>query len=365
MMRVSILVPAFLEGDAVGNDVLGMYAALKKAGVRVRVFAQEWSDSLRGLPSFVSDYLQWAATDHCLTIYHHATHWPLGWEVFRQGYGAKIVRYHCITPPHFFSPYSPHYEVPTRLGMEMTAAMVESKEIAYFLATSQFSLAELCALGLPDEKGGILPPFHNLLTLDDIEASLPVLAQFLDGRINLLFVGRVAPNKGHRHLIHVVKAYRDLFSSCIRLLIVGDLDPRLQSYYEELQQTAIRLGLNGAVRFEGKVSLHALKAYYLVSHVLLVMSEHEGFCVPILEAAHHRLPVVAYASTAVSETLGPNGLLIDRLDYEVFAAAIHTLCTDQAYSERVVEQQTQRLRAAFDRTILEARFLDAIAPFLC
>lgn len=363
-MRVALLAPMFQDGDAVGNDILGMCGALRNVGIPARVFAHQWSDNLSWLSSPLSDYPDWAATDECLTIYHHATHWQSGWDILRHAGGVKIVRYHCITPSHFFSPYSLDYELSTNLGGELTATMVESGEVTFFLAASEFNLAELRALGLPNEKGGALPPFHNLSALDDVDASMPILTRFLDESINLLFVGRVAPNKGHRHLIHVVNAYRNLFDSHIRLFIVGDLDPRLESYYKELRLHISRLGVDGAVRFEGKVSLSALKAYYLVSHALLVMSEHEGFCVPILEAAHYRLPVLAYASTGIPETLGPNGLLFHQLDYEMFAAAIHTLYTEKASAEWIAEQQTQRLKSTFDRTIIEARFLDYLSPFL-
>jgi len=365
MMRASLLVPTFLDGDAIGNDVLGMHAALSKAGVQVKVFANEWAERLNSIAHPLSDFPQWAATQDCLTIYHHAISWEQGWEVFRRGHGTKIVKYHNITPPHFFAPYSAHYETLTRLGHQMTASMVGSPEIDLFLADSQFSVNELLTLGLSETKGAALPPFHNLSAFDQVEASLPVLEQFLDGTINLVFVGRVAPNKGHRHLLHVVKAYRDLFGRRLRLLIVGDPDPpRLQSYQDAVQQTVSCLGLNGAVRFEGKVSIEALKAYYLVGHVLLVMSEHEGFCVPLLEAAHHRLPVLAYASTAVPEPLGPKGLLLDRLDYELFAAAIDTLYTEHAYAEWLADQQSRHLRSNFDGPVVEARFWELLAPFL-
>lgn len=363
-MRASLLVPTFLDGDAIGNDILGMHAALKKAGIAVEVFSQQWSESLNELSHPLSDFPQWAAAEDCLNIYHHAIHWAPGWEAFRQARGPKIVKYHCITPPHFFSPYSAHYEAVTRLGIEMTVSMVGSKEIDLFLADSQFNLEELFALGVPREQGGVLPPFHNLSAFDEVEASLPVLGQLLDGAMNLVFVGRVAPNKGHRHLLHALKAHRDLFGSQARLLIIGDLDPRLQSYHDELREMAGRLGLDGAVRFEGKVSFSALKAYYLGAHILLVMSEHEGFCVPIIEAAHHRLPVLAYASTAVPETLGPKGLLLDRLDYELFAAAIHTLYTKKEYADWLADQQTRHLCSTFDSAIIESRFCDYIAPFL-
>lgn len=363
-MRASILVPIFLDGDAVGNDILGMHAALSKAGVEVKVFAQQWSESLSRLSYPLSDFPQWAAAEDCLNIYHHATYWDQGWEVFRQARGVKIVRHHSVTPPQFFSPYSPHYETAVRLAIEMAASMARSEEVDLFLATSQFTLGDLLDLGVPEEKCRVVPPFHNLSAFDDVEASVPILTQFLDGSINLVFVGRVAPNKGHHHLLRVVKAYRDLFGPRIRLLIVGDLDPRLESYHNELRQATSCLGLDSEVRFEGKVSLNVLKAYFLVADFLLVMSEHEGFCVPILEAAHLRLPILAYASSAIPETLGPKGMLFDRLDYELFAAAIHTLHTEKAYADWVTDQQTQHLRSAFDSAIIEMRFRGAIASFL-
>ncbi|NIR26507.1 MAG: glycosyltransferase, partial [Gammaproteobacteria bacterium] len=125
----------------------------------------------------------------------------------------------------------------------------------------------------------------------------PELGQRLsDGKTNVLFVGRVSPNKGHVHLMNTVLYYRMLFDDNIRLVIAGHVSPHLTKYYAHLLRMARSLGISKNVEFWGKVTTRQLASLYRESDAYLLLSEHEGFCVPILEAQSQGLPVIAYDS---------------------------------------------------------------------
>src|SRR5262249_36251251 len=152
-----------------------------------------------------------------------------------------------------------------------------------FLNDSQHNAAELQALGAPAERCAVCPPFHALNALADLPADASFIERHIDATYNLVFVGRVVPNKGHRHLLGAVSALRRLFGTPVRLLVVGELDPRLRTYHAELAALARGLRVEDT-EWVGWVDPARLKACYLVAHAFLVMSEHEGFCVPVVEA---------------------------------------------------------------------------------
>lgn len=150
----------------------------------------------------------------------------------------------------------------------------------------------------------------------------------LDGKINVLSVGRIVPNKGFHHAIEVIDRYMSYYGDTIRFYIVGGTDPHFQGYVDELMNRLSNLRLDNNVTFTGKVSFEDLHSYYVASHAFLLMSEHEGFCLPILESQYHKLPIVALDRCAVKDTLGDEQLSIKELDYDIFASAIHTVVTD-------------------------------------
>ena len=350
-------------GDAVGHDVAGMYQALRDRGVETRIVAGAWARGV-SLPVEPADrYGAYAARPDVLSIYHHSTSWEL-LPQFLEARGPKVVRYHNVTPPGFFARYSPQLARETRLGRGQTEMIVRSGRVALFLAASAYSARELVALGAPSASCRALAPFHTLADLLQVPASVPLLERYLDGTYNVLFVGRVTPNKGHRHLIGVAEAFRRLFARPIRLFVVGDLDPRFRAYHEELYALVRALGLEDTIVWTRKAGPESLKTYFLLAHAFLVMSEHEGFCVPIVEAMAHGTPVVAYASCAVSDTVGDAGVLIHGLDYGHYAAALELIFTRAQVRDAVIARQRRWVAHHFAAPVLATRFWDAIHPVL-
>src|SRR5262249_23579212 len=149
----------------------------------------------------------------------------------------------------------------------------------------------------------VLPPFHHIDRLAGMPADAGVLSACRDGRTNVLFVGRVAPHKGHAALLEAFAVYHWLYARNRRLLLVGKEGPTMENFNVFLREQARGLGVQGAVTFTGEVSDQCLKAYFQAADVFVSASEHEGFCVPLVEAMALRLPIVAHGCSAVPDTV--------------------------------------------------------------
>ena len=178
------------------------------------------------------------------------------------------------------------------------------------------------------------------------EAQNPVMRRLLDdGRTNVLFVGRVVPNKRHDDLIRLASYWKRFISPDLRLVLVGKR-PRRREYMDALQSLFYEEGFAPSeVLFTGHVEHDDLLACYGAAHVFVSMSEHEGFGVPLVESMLMRVPVVAYRCTAVGDTLGGAGLQFEEKRLAPMAEAAHLVATDATVRARVLEGQDRRLAA--------------------
>jgi glycosyltransferase involved in cell wall biosynthesis len=206
------------------------------------------------------------------------------------------------------------------------------------LADSEYNKQDLLEAGYASvQVQPILIPY----TLQEVKPDATVMASADDGA-NLLFVGRLAPNKRCEDIVKVLHQYRQIEPGA-RLFLVG-ARRYTQRYVDWLHDFIHQLGLEGSVIFTGHVSQEALAAYYRIADVFVMMSEHEGFGIPLIESMRFGVPIVAYASTAVPETLGGSGILIHQKQFSVIAELIHLLRTDSALRSRIVERQRARVQ---------------------
>ena len=315
--KIAILSPCLVEGDAVSNDVIGMYEVLSKDLFNTKIFANTSTISRLQVnhPSKIRNFLTESSD---ILIYHYSVGWDYGMELLANINCKKIVKYHNVTPPEFYEGICEEYASGCRAGRQQLKNLVETNCDLY-LADSQYSLNELVSISNEETeeiKGSVVFPFHHSDRLQEVEADINVLEKFKhDQKVNILMVGRLAPNKGHLALISAFNVYHKEYNSNSRLLIVGGQDPRLSKYKEILDTSIKDLNLQGSVFYSGRVSDKVLKSYYLVSDLFMITSEHEGFCVPLIESMSMKLPVVAYSSTAIPYTLGkarPTPLTLSR-----------------------------------------------------
>lgn len=358
--RVAILVPALYTGDATGHDALGMRDALTARGYTVRIFA-DGGDAALGFGSLAA--ARTFLRDGAAAIFHQGTQWDTGFELFLRAPGVRLVRDHNVTPPAFFAGVSEDFAHAARVGIAQRERLARDPTVV-FLAASATNGAELVALGADPARVVVVPPFNQAEELARIEPDEIVLRRWSALPADVLFVGRLAPNKGHRRLLRVAATYAELYGRRLRVRLVGMHDRRWSDWLAVLARDRARLGLDGTIESLGALSAAELKAAYLTSRLLLCCSEHEGFCVPLVEAARLGVPVVATDQPAVAETLGPDALVLRDASDDVVAAAIHRVLEDGRLREALVRAQAERFAALYAHDAVERRFLAAVEPVL-
>jgi L-malate glycosyltransferase len=253
--------------------------------------------------------------------------------------GRRILQYHNITPASFFAPYDPHLFRLASLGRAELATLAGKVDLA--LGDSEFNRQELEALGF--SPTGVMPIAVDTERITGAPRT-PALERILgDGLINILFVGRIVPNKRIEDHIRLAELYKRYVDSYYRFIFVGRCDG-LPRYYAQVRALISELQmLPDRFWFTGPVPDEDLAAFYRWADVYVSLSEHEGFCVPLVEAMAADVPVLAYAAGAVPETLGGAGVLFKPKDLEVAAEMLGTLVYDRPVRDRVIEGQRRRL----------------------
>ncbi|MGH9883122.1 MAG: glycosyltransferase family 4 protein, partial [Pyrinomonadaceae bacterium] len=307
MARIALLTPSITTRDAVSNDVLGMYSVLRQRGFDVGIFAEGWA--LKQPEVRPADEVQrYLKQSDDILIYHYSRGWDTGLELLHSLKCHTVVRYHNVTPPEYFTRYSSDLAVICLEGRKQLSP-IAGAGCDLYLSASAYNMRELLAEGAPPERGFVVPPFHQIDRLHAVAADRGLLDKFADGKTNICMVGRVSPNKGHPALIEAFATYYHDYNRRSRLIIVGKEERRLGKYSWLLRELAKRLQLTDAVIFVGEVSDDGLKACYEAADVFMITSDHEGFCVPLVEAMALKVPVVAYASSAIPDTVSGAGLV--------------------------------------------------------
>jgi glycosyltransferase involved in cell wall biosynthesis len=314
-----------------------MRDAFRSWGHTADVYALELDPDLEGDGRRFADWRPGGTDD--VVILHYALPSPLT-PALREHRGRRVLLHHNITPPEYFVDWDPEMVRICTLGREELATLVPHVDLG--LADSEFNRLELEALGF--RATGVLPIYLDFRRYR--EAPGTVLHRMLDdGHTNLLFVGRLAPNKKPEDLIRLTSYYRSFVSSDVRLVLVGK-EPRRREYFDALQALAYEEGFTPwEVVFLGHVSHRDLLASYAAASVFVSMSEHEGFGVPLVEAMLMKVPVLAYAAAAVPHTLGGAGVQFTEKRIPEVAELAHSLATDGRLRETVLAGQERRLGA--------------------
>lgn len=351
-MIVNQWVPAAHAGDAVGDNARAVREVIRRRGHESHIFALSIDDALAG------DVRRWdepAARQGEVTILHYALPSPMSAALATLP-GARILCYHNVTPPSFFVPYDAGLVGLTARGRSELATLVGRVDLA--LGVSEYNRLELEDLGF--DPTGVMP---LLVDTDRFRnaAPVPALERMLqDGLVNILFVGRIAPNKRIEDHIRLAEHYKRYVDVYYRFIFVGRSDA-VPRYYDAVRGliTEYRM-LSDRFWFPGPATDAELGAYYRNAHAYVSLSEHEGFCAPLVEAMTMDVPVLAYGAAAVPETLGGAGVCFTPKDLEWAAELLGALVYDRPLRDRVIAGQRQRARA-FAREAVEPRILEALA----
>jgi glycosyltransferase involved in cell wall biosynthesis len=329
-------VPVLHRGDAVGRHTLALRDAAAARGLESRIYVGTLEAETHDETSPVLDYPGQAQSGD-VVLYQFATASPMAaWLAGRRE--TLVVNYHNITPPELLAPWDNHLALGQLRAQAELHLLVPRAVLA--IADSDYNRQHLVEAGFA--QTAVVPP----------SASLPpeALAAGADkggrtpgeGGARWLCVGRIAPNKALEDVVAALMVTRAHDDPAATLSIIGK--PATASYATALHRYVAALGLSDAVTFGGHASDGAVVAAYARADVLVVTSEHEGYCVPVVEAMMAGLPVVAFRQGALPDVLGPAGVLVEAKDPYTLSATIGRVVADGPARAQLAQLSVERLR---------------------
>ena len=351
--RIDQLLAAAHAGDATGDAALALAARLRAAGHEADVFAlavdEELSEEVRSIDELP------ASSSSDTTILHFNVPSPLN-DVLVSRHGRRVIVYHNLTPPELLLPHCPEIARLTALGRRQLHDLAASGAVDLAIGVSRYNTTDLDETGfgatttlpLPIDLTSLRGPTNPVL---EAELGRPPTPTFVT-------VGRVAPNKLIEDFIKIAAYYLRYVSPEARFLIVGGTRG-LESYLDALVELHGELRLDGRVAFTGKVSTLDLITYYRNASAYLCTSAHEGFCAPLLEAMTAGVPIVARPATAIPETLGGAGVLVDSDDPAAWAEMLGLIAGDAELRASLATAGRRRVRD-FDTDAVLDRWVAAL-----
>lgn len=334
-MIVNQWLPNAHYGDAMGDNARRVRELLRQLGHSSDVYAVHIEPELTG---DVLPFNHSTARSGDMTIFHYGVYSPMT-TAFKSLPGRRVLQYHNVTPAAFFAGWDADlFDIATR-GREELPGLIDHVDVA--LGDSEFNRRELDALGFA--RTGVLP-----VAVDTSRVTAPVRVPALealldDGVMNFLFVGRIVPNKAIEDHLKLAAFYTRYVGRDGRFLFVGRCD-LVPQYYSALRGLMNRLRLRSdRVIFTDVVPDQELAIYYQHADVYISLSEHEGFCVPLVEAMAADVPVLAYAEAAVPETLGGAGVQFAKKNLELEAELLDELAFNDGLRDQVIAGQRRRL----------------------
>jgi glycosyltransferase involved in cell wall biosynthesis len=352
-MRIYQFIPYLhAPGDAAADQIYAFRRAFRSWGYETDIYALESDPEVTDLWQPALKYPSSQGTEGDVLLYHYVIGSPMT-ELIRSAPGKLILYYHNITPAEFVVPFH------RRLARSMQAGREELQTLCHVpaIVPSEYSRRELSAMGF--QRVSVVP---LVLDLDRLHASTQtpagqdLIKRYADGSVNWVTVGRVAPNKCCEDILKAFAYYHRVINSQSRLFFVGGYR-HFEAYQFNLARLAERLDVADNVHWCGWVPYDdGFGAYYQLASVFVYMSEHEGFCMPLLEAMSFDVPVVAYGAAAIPSTMGNSGVLLYHKRYEFVAGLVDLLQRNVFLRRCLITEQRQRLmHFAPERTLKQIR----------
>ncbi len=336
-MKICLVVSVLIDGDAIGNNVLAQKEIITKLGVDCFIYADTILDNSSREVMHIST-LRCNKDD---LIIHHISGFTRSEALILRQPCKKVFLFHNITPPEFVSGQA---RISCKYGLKQISKSIYCYD--YIVADSKYNLSSLKDLGI-DVSGDVLP--------------LPIGFNYLVRKekssfnTNFLFVGRYAENKKLEDVIDCFNYYHNNYDNQSTLKLVGN-DSFSPIYTKKLRGKVEESTCRDSIRLMGKVSDKELKDIYQGSDFFICMSEHEGFCVPLLEAMYNDVVVIAYNSSAIAETLGSAGVLINEKHPQEIAEIINLIIKDNKRKQAIIAEQKKRVND-FSNDIYKSRFI--------
>jgi len=334
-MKIHQFLTSYSYGDAIGNEALEIRNFLRDQGHQSEIFALFYHPRYADQIVNYLEYDRYSSADNII-IFHFSIGSPVT-KKFLRSPDKKVIIYHNITPHEFFLDY---HRV---LAKDCYKGRVELKNLAgkvdLALGDSAYNEKELKEAGFTNT--GVLPLVMNFEKF--AKETVPILEElFADGKTNILFVGRIIPNKKVEDVVKTFYLYQEHFNANSRLFIVGEYRG-FERYHSALQEIVTRLEIKN-IHFTGHIPDEELISYFKLSHLYLHMSEHEGFCAPVPESFYLDIPVVVFNAGAVKETMNNGGVLVNKKDFIKVAALMDKILTDSRLKEKLLRSQRKALK---------------------
>lgn len=356
MAAIHQLVAGFSRGDAISNEAMVMRALFRSWGFDSDIFCER----RRILPELRAEAvdlpdLRGRCTPEDVVLLHLSIGSQAN-DLFGELKARKALLYHNITPPEYYQLVQPATAADLARGRKQAAGLAGSAAVN--LADSDFNSRELTGWGYPPSA-----VFPLMLDFDKLERGVDraVMRHYGDGRTNILFVGRCAPNKKLEDVISAFAYFQKGVEPNSRLILAGSF-AGTERYHRLLVTMTRDLKLDNVV-FTGSIPQPQLNACYRSAHVFLCMSEHEGFCIPLVESLVHRVPVLAFSACAVPETLGGAGVLFTAKKFEAVAEMMGRMIRDSALRAALLVRQDKRVQELKSRH-LGQELLTHLAPLM-
>ncbi len=354
-MRIIQLLPTLAYGDAVSNDTIALKQAICELGYKTAIYAENIDPRLpKGVAYSINKIPVMDSND--IIIYHLSTGTDLNYKIVEYKC-KKIIIYHNITPPEYFRGYSNEAFLLSTEGLKATKYLAD--KVDYCLSDSFYNKKILldmnykCSIDvLP-----ILIPFEDYRKTPNKK----IIEAYNNSAINIIFTGRIAPNKKHEDIVNSFYYYKNYVNPNSRLFLIGSY-LGTEKYYQKLKSYVAALRLSDVI-FTGHIDFDEIIAYYKIADVFLCMSEHEGFCVPLVEAMYHNVPIIAYDSSAIADTLGGSGILLQGKNPMMISEMINKLINDTNLRKTVVMNQKKRLND-FSYENIKSKFINYINKFI-
>lgn len=332
-MKINQFHSGTVAGDAITNQMFFIRDILRGEGYCSEIFAEFVAPELSQEITSINNY---EGDDESILIIHHSM--GIGTEVFDKIVNLpdkKVLIYHNITPEEFFD------DMGTKLAIRRGHEQLEKYKsyLCHVVADSNYNRRQLLERGYSCNID-ILPVHVSLDRFDKCDIVETLKEKYAD-TCNILFVGRLVWNKRQLDLIKAFSVYKKYYNSNSRLFIVGD--DSMQGYVSDLKSLASECGIAESVIITGKVSEEELKTYYELADVFVSMSEHEGFGVPLLEAMKMGVPVLAYRSSAVAETMNGAGILFTEKNYALIGTLIDEVVSNKGLYNAIVDRQYEEI----------------------
>jgi L-malate glycosyltransferase len=353
-VRVDQVIPSLASRDAIGVHTLTLTDALRSAGYESQIYYGNCTPDLahRGRPVVELGH---TGRDRWL-LWQGSIGSPV-FDILATRGEPKLVNYHNITPASLLEGWAPNVAYEAGLGRSQLERLAPESRLA--VADSHFNESELVHAGYTNTAVvPLLIDMHSTGADPDPSTAARLARAKALGGPDFLYVGKISPHKAPHDLVKMLAVYHRLYDDRARLHLVGS--PLGERYGPALSAFIDRLGLTAHVELTGSIGEGALEAYFAAADVYVSASEHEGFCVPLVEAMGHGVPVVAYGVAAVPETVGAGGILLPSKGAARFAAAVARVLDDDALRTRLAAAGAARV-ATFSLAESKRRFVELVA----